>query len=1430
MSKSKRRLSKKFKRLVGFSAAGLFLVSALLVAIIPQRSVSAGTGTLKSTLTDAENQVPEIKDTDMIYTTGDGMFQFAYITKESGADNVAVICGYDYERSLSGGNLTIPDNLDAYMKYTHTLGTAYGYVAASKSGEPLFYEVFETQTVDSGNVDEDNNPIMVEVKVGTGEFLPCYYNTYDTWIVDENGNDRTPEKFYYNAGTKASPDYKACTVDAHQRITNAEVNYISNQSYVKNPAAESDPDVPEWIENTDKTIGIFSKAGNIVNVTFGENMLGIGNNAFRNCSNLSSITFNDGIGTIGNYSFAECYNLKAVNIPDNSRIKVIGDHAFYKCRGLQSFELPVNVIKIGDSCFEDCTSMKTCILDLPGKNMSLSEIGEDVFKGCKDLEYIEFPLDFDEEQNAEWYSGCVNLKYIKAPNANLNFVDSSTYTFEDFSSMIPSEFYFEGEKNQKLHKTATANSIAFKYLDEEIYEKVYIAIGDAGTGKTVFQVNNNKELIYFYMDNTVKKVQIPDTIGPYHITKIGSSSFKNNHTITQITIPSSIVEIESEAFKGCHELQDVIFKEPINLTYIGDDAFATQKVDENIDTCTLDSNPVLTFTGTASKNSAPFKYAMDANNNINNDNQVKSYIKFYTGWPTNLTVQYNPDTKDNELIDCPTLSSLATIGTDTYPYITTDMANAAHTAKAALDAGNDLTDNQKAIINSALNITLPDGITAIKEGLFSGMDAEGNVTGTPNTDIVTITTNGLKEIEPYTFAGCSELQGAYINGPTSKLGDYAFDGCSNLADVDIYSDLQEFGLAPFKGTQYLTNVDFGTNPNYECRDAVIYGKVNGNLENLLEVLPARGLTYGTGSINPSEFASVKTVSESAFEGCNDVLSVDFTQSNVNKIPSKCFKDTNNLYSVVLKDGTTSIGSEAFANSNIRYVEIPNSVSVIDNSAFDGDSQLITFYCEETSPAAYYADNYNNIIVSEKPVEYHVYYYDDDTTTLLDTQTVKAGQDATTYVSPTKPGYVFVGWYPEPVNVTSDMKTYAKYEKEDEVTFTVKFIDWDDTLLYTQTVKKGEDCLPYKDPVREGYKFTGWRPGVTNIQENTICYAQYEKIQEDDPTPDDPTPDDPKPDDPKPDDPTPDDPKPDDPTPDNPTPVTPTTLYTVTVVDGSGSGSYVQGATVMICANNPPTGKVFDKWTYDEGVSLLKDTMAATYFTMPAKSVTITANYKADSNSSSNSNNNNNNNGNNNSSANTTPNTTVSLTKPGFSNGSLASATVTGSSDNFVLKITESQSAKAEVEDALMAKYDSLDNIKYVAMDISLYDKTGNAKIENTDDLKVSVTLPIPDALVDYAGNNKVAYVVNGKLVNLEPKFTTINGVPCINFVAPHFSPYTIYVDTTDLSSSVSYTSTSTPKTGDGIQIKWFISLGLFAMAGLCLALSIPTGKKRKANR
>ncbi|MDE6976359.1 MAG: hypothetical protein K2P13_05080, partial [Lachnospiraceae bacterium] len=125
--------------------------------------------------------------------------------------------------------------------------------------------------------------------------------------------------------------------------------------------------------------------------------------------------------------------------------------------------------------------------------------------------------------------------------------------------------------------------------------------------------------------------------------------------------------------------------------------------------------------------------------------------------------------------------------------------------------------------------------------------------------------------------------------------------------------------------------------------------------------------------------------------------------------------------------------------------------------------------------------------------------------------------------------------------------------------------------------------------------------------------------------------------------------------------------------------------------------------------------------------------------------------------------------------------------------------------ALQARYGDLGRIKYLPMDISLYDSTGRTKIADTTGISVNITLPLPDDLVQYAGNNRAAAVSNGGLEDLNTRFTTVDNVPCINFTATHFSPYVIYVDTANLMEG---TIDSTPKTGDPIHPKWFLAVGM----------------------
>ena len=67
--------------------------------------------------------------------------------------------------------------------------------------------------------------------------------------------------------------------------------------------------------------------------------------------------------------------------------------------------------------------------------------------------------------------------------------------------------------------------------------------------------------------------------------------------------------------------------------------------------------------------------------------------------------------------------------------------------------------------------------------------------------------------------------------------------------------------------------------------------------------------------------------------------------------------------------------------------------------------------------------------------------------------------------------------------------------------------------------------------------------------------------------------------------------------------------------------------------------------------------------------------------------------------------------------------LSGSTDNFVVKVTESQEAANAVATALANKYPDMTGIKYFAMDINLYDVTGNNQITDTSNLSVNTTMP-----------------------------------------------------------------------------------------------------------
>ena len=509
-----------------------------------------------------------------------------------------------------------------------------------------------------------------------------------------------------------------------------------------------------------------------------------------------------------------------------------------------------------------------------------------------------------------------------------------------------------------------------------------------------------------------------------------------------------------------------------------------------------------------------------------------------------------------------------------------------------------------------------------------------------------------------------------------------------------------------------------------------------------------------------------------------------------------------LNEVGLPDSVNRIDKIAFGKNTGIEVTIPGKEVHIVSDAFEHVSTNTIKTYKGTSADDY--GQYYNINVEYLSDLYTVKFLDYDGTLLKEVKDVEAGKSAEPPADPTRTGYTFTGWMPKDGynNVTSNVTLIAQYSDNSGSSnrHTVTFYAYDGkTVISTQYVDHEGAATAPMPPARSGYKFVAWIPdNFSKVTQDMSIVASYEKGDSENsgsgsgsgskssasPSPTA-----------------------------SPGAGDSTKKYTVSVSGGSGSGSYAAGAVVAINAYFMGDGQTFDKWTTSTaGVGFANASASSTTFTMPAANVAITATYKAGKGTAATGSGGSGSNGGSSNSSNGTANTgnnsgtVVEITKPGVSNTGLAGATVTGATDNFVVKITEDQSATDAVTAALQADYGDISRIQYFPMDISLYDSTGRTKIADTTGISVNITMPIPDELVQYAGNNKAGAVADGRLENLGVKFTTVNGVPCINFTATHFSPYTIYVNTADLTASG--TIDATPKTGDPIHPKWFLAIGM----------------------
>ena len=125
-------------------------------------------------------------------------------------------------------------------------------------------------------------------------------------------------------------------------------------------------------------VNFVEACSNLTSIVIPDNVVSIGDYAFRGCTSLTNVTIPNSVTSIGDWTFSDCTSLTSITIPDS--VTSIGNFAFYKCTGLTSVTIPNSVTSIEFYAFENCTSLTS--ITIPD---SVTSIGNGAFCYCTSL-------------------------------------------------------------------------------------------------------------------------------------------------------------------------------------------------------------------------------------------------------------------------------------------------------------------------------------------------------------------------------------------------------------------------------------------------------------------------------------------------------------------------------------------------------------------------------------------------------------------------------------------------------------------------------------------------------------------------------------------------------------------------------------------------------------------------------------------------------------------------------------------------------------------------------------------------------------------------------------------------------------------------------------------------------------------------------------